>query len=116
LYLAPPLAVALDVTNGSGAATVGADTAGGAHLSGNVHSDASGIKGELNWRGADGFRLHVQTFVAYGEDDASAWVQGIADDGSPVVVHLAADDVALWLNGARLPGSGAVAQGTVKVH
>ena len=116
LYRASPLAVTFDVSSGSGSTTVGAETASGAKLSGEVHGDPSGVKGELNWRGADGVRLHVQTFVAYGQDAAAAWVQGIADDGGRVVVHLAADDVALWLNGVRRPGSGAVAQGSVKVH
>ncbi len=116
LYLASPRAVTLDVTNGNGSATVGAETAGGAKLSGNVHGGSSGVKGELNWRGADGIRLHVQAFVAYGQDAATAWVQGVADDGGHVVVHLAADDIVLWMDGVRQPGSGPVAQGTVKVH
>ena len=66
-----------------------------------MHGDAGGVKGELNWRGADGVRLHVQKFVAYGQDASSAWVQGVADDGSRVIVHLAPDDVALWQNGVR---------------
>ena len=93
-----------------------AETTEGARLSGTVHGDAGGAKGELNWRGADGVRLHVQAFAAYGQNAPSAWVQGVADDGSRVVVHLAPDDVALWQNGVRRPGSGALAQGTVKVH
>ena len=116
LYVANPLAVTLNVTSGNGSATVGAETTEGARLSGNVHGDAGGVKGELNWRGADGVRLHVQKFVAYGQDASSAWVQGVADDGSRVIVPLAPDDVALWQNGVRRPGSGALAQGTVKVH
>jgi PKD repeat protein len=111
--------VTVTVRQTAGAATVGATTTGGGKLSGNLHSDGTETKGELEWRGADERRLRVQSFTAFVRRGDEAWALGTADEGGILVVHLVAGEpprVEVWLDGVPQPGSGAVAEGAVKVR
>ena len=121
LYDTAQTTATVAVENGRGRVTGGVGTHDGSRAAFSVQAGAGTVKGELEYHGADGHRLHISEFDAFGvaPDGRSSWFAGRTNAGVAVVVHVTEarpNRFVLWIGGARQPGSGDVSSGTLQIQ